>query len=88
MYPFDNVGNGKVLYMAFLISNVQPPNAMETKTYKSATRSQLAKRYGVSPETFKKWLIKIPDLTLDTRDRVFTPKQVGIIVDHLGEPSD
>lgn len=61
---------------------------METKTNKPATRNQLAKRYGVSPETFKKWLVKIPDLLLDTRDRVLTPKQVGIIIEHLGEPSD
>ncbi len=61
---------------------------METKTHKPATRNQLAKRYGVSPETFKKWLIKIPDLSLDIRDRVLTPKQVGIIIEHLGEPSD
>ena len=61
---------------------------METKTHKPATRSQLAKRYGVSPETFKKWLIKIPDLVLDSNDRLFTPKQVGIIIEHLGELSD
>lgn len=61
---------------------------METKTHKPATRTQLAKRYGVSTETFKKWLVKIPNLLLDSNDRVFTPKQVGIIIEHLGEPSD
>lgn len=61
---------------------------MKTKTHKPATRSQLAKWYGVSPETFKKWLIKIPELVLDSNDRVFTPKQVGIIIEHLGEPPD
>lgn len=58
------------------------------KTYKSATRSQLAKQYGVSLETFKKWLVKIPDLVLEANERVLTPKQVCIIIEHLGEPSD
>lgn len=58
------------------------------KTHKSATRSQLAKRYSVSPETFKKWLGKVPNLEIDNKERVLTPKQVGIIIEHLGEPSD
>lgn len=88
MHPSKDVGNGNALYMAFLISNVQNPKAMETKTHKPSTRNQLAKLYGVSPETFKKWLVKIPDLSLDTGYRVLTPKQVGIIIKHLGEPSD
>jgi hypothetical protein len=25
---------------------------------------------------------------LDSNERVFTPKQVGIIIEHLGEPPD
>lgn len=61
---------------------------MESKTYKPATRSQLAKRYGVSSETFKKWLSKVPDLVIEGKERVFTPKQVATIINHLGEPSD
>lgn len=59
---------------------------MKTKTSKSATRSELADRYGVSMETLKKWIEKIPDLSLSPTDRVLTPKQVATIIAHLGEP--
>ncbi|WP_428656003.1 hypothetical protein [Runella sp.] len=59
---------------------------MKTKTSKSATRSELANRYGVSIETMKKWLEKIPGLSLNPTDRVLTPKQVAAIIEHLGEP--
>lgn len=58
------------------------------KGYKPATRTQLAKRYGVSIETMRKWLHKVPDLVPDNNVRVFTPKQVEYIVQHLGEPPD
>jgi len=61
---------------------------MKTTTFRVATRSELARRYGVSPETFKKWLAKVPNLELDIKERVLTPKQVGIIIEHLGEPTD
>lgn len=59
---------------------------METKRHKPATRIELAKRYGISLETFKKWLSKVPNLAIEASSRVLTPKQVGIIIEHLGEP--
>ncbi len=62
--------------------------AMKTTKHASSTRTQLATRYKVSVVTFKKWLTKIPDLDLEANDRVLTPKQVGIILQHLGEPPD
>lgn len=62
--------------------------AMNTIKHASSTRTQLAVRYNVSVVTFKKWLSKIPDLGLEANDRVLTPKQVGIILQHLGEPPD
>lgn len=61
---------------------------MELRNHRPATRSQLAKRYGVSIETFKKWLNMIPNLDLCPTNRVLTPKQVGSIIEHLGEPTD
>ncbi|MBB3836994.1 transposase [Runella defluvii] len=59
---------------------------METKKHKPATRIELAKRYGVSLETLKKWLSKIPELDIQVNARVLTPKQVSVIIEHLGEP--
>lgn len=53
-----------------------------------STRTQLAARYKVSVVTFKKWITKIPDLGLEVNDRILTPKQVGLILQHLGEPPD
>ena len=59
---------------------------METKKHKPTTRIELAKRYGVSLETLKKWLSKIPELDIQVNARVLTPKQVSVIIEHLGEP--
>jgi hypothetical protein len=61
---------------------------MSTKSPKPATRTSLAKRYGVSVETLKKWLVKVPHLVVDRSVRVFTPRQVEQIFDHLGKPDD
>ncbi len=59
---------------------------MTTKSAKPATRTQLARQYGISSETMKKWLAKVPGLCLDGGVRVLTPKQVEHIMTHLGEP--
>lgn len=53
---------------------------------KTSTRTELAKLYNVNYETFKKWLIKVPGLVIDKKQRTLTPKQVSIIIEHLGEP--
>lgn len=55
-------------------------------TKKTATKTELAKKYGVHYSTFMKWLKKIPELKLNSKQRVLTPKQVELIVQHLGEP--
>lgn len=59
---------------------------METQKYHSATRTELAQRYGVSMPTFKKWLMLIPNLEIADNVRTLTPKQVEVIIKHLGEP--
>ncbi len=53
---------------------------------KSSTRTQLAANYDVSLATFNKWLKKIDSLNLDPGTRILSPKQVELIVKHLGEP--
>lgn len=54
---------------------------METPI-KSYSRKELLQLYGVSHPTFAKWIKK---LALDGK-RLFTPKEVGMIFDLLGEP--
>ncbi len=49
------------------------------------TLTQLKNEYGISVETLKKMLRKIPDLEVDNRDvREFNPKEVEKIYRHLG----
>ncbi len=55
------------------------------------TKSQIAAEYHISTRTLKKWLIPIlPRLGITPRQydrlRLFTPRQVQIIYDHLGSP--
>ena len=59
-----------------------------TAKYKASTRSALAEQYKVSLPTFRKWLMKIPNLELSDNQRTLTPKQVERIYTHLGEPPD
>ncbi|MEA5139960.1 hypothetical protein [Arcicella rigui] len=61
---------------------------METPKYKAMTRTQLAQRYQVCLKTFNKMLAKIPDFIIDKSTRILTPKEVLIIINHLGEPPD
>ena len=53
---------------------------------KIATRTELAKQYGVSYTTFLNWLKEIPELNLNSKKRILTPKQVALIYKHLDEP--
>ena len=53
---------------------------------KTASKTELAKLYGVHITTLMNWIKKIPNLKLTPNQRIFTPRQVQIIYDHLGEP--
>jgi len=47
----------------------------------------LAALYGVSRNTLKCWLKKIPNLEINKGQRLLTPLQVEIIFEALGNPS-
>ncbi|PWK28246.1 hypothetical protein LV89_01027 [Arcicella aurantiaca] len=61
---------------------------MEIHKYPTMTRTQLAQQYQVCLPTFNRMLSMIPDFTYDKNLRTLTPKQVGLIYQHLGEPPD
>lgn len=53
------------------------------------TLKQLKNEYGISVETLKKMLRKVPDLEVDNRNvREFSPKEVEKIYRHLGVAGD
>jgi len=54
-------------------------------SYKRLTKKKLAIMYGVSYNTFIKWLSAIPELNLPKYVSL-TPKQIKSIFEHLGEP--
>jgi hypothetical protein len=49
-------------------------------------RKELQRLYKMSWPMFTKLLKLVPGLELEPRQRVFTPKQVRLIFDHLGTP--
>ena len=68
-------------------------NPMEAKTIKMATakaknRKELAAEYGVSVDTFAKWLNKYPDLNLKPYAKLLTPLEVASIYKVLGKPQN
>lgn len=50
------------------------------------SKTQLAKLYRVSYNTFMVWIKNIPELKLSRNQRIFTPTQLEIIFRELGEP--
>ncbi len=54
-------------------------------TFKRLTKKKLAKMYGVSYNTFMKWLSAIPELKLPKYSSL-NPKQIKSIIEYLGEP--
>jgi len=58
-------------------------NIPKTKTM---SKTQLASAYGVHISTFREWLSWIPNLGLAPAQRILTPKQVALVMEHLGEP--
>jgi len=52
------------------------------------TKKNLAKKYGVHQNTFAKWLKQVPELNINSKQRILTPKQVEIIYEALGKPDN
>jgi predicted DNA-binding protein YlxM (UPF0122 family) len=54
---------------------------------KSYSKAELADLYNVSSDTFAKWIKSIEDLLPHYKrsNKVFTPKQVKVIFEELGE---
>lgn len=50
------------------------------------TKTMLAKYYGVSYNTFLKWMKHVPDLQLSKGQRVLTPRQTQKVIEFLGTP--
>jgi hypothetical protein len=61
---------------------------MEQTKIKPLSKMQLANAYNVSLETLNSWLKPFKDKIGDYRGRMFTPKQVKIIFEELGEPGE
>jgi transposase len=55
-------------------------------TIKAYSKTELARLYQVHYDTFIKWIKAIPELKLNSKQRILTPKQVETIFKHLGEP--
>lgn len=49
------------------------------------SKKDLKNEYKISYVTLKKWLDKIPGL-INSNKKYFTPKEVDLIYNHLGEP--
>jgi len=58
----------------------------ETPLYKSTSKAIMAEAYNVSLHTFRKWIKPIQAHLGDYIGRAYTPKQVALIVELLGEP--
>jgi hypothetical protein len=56
---------------------------MNTIVYPSLSKKMLAERYGVTLPTLNKWLKLVPNLENVKTARIFTPKQVKMIMEHL-----
>lgn len=57
---------------------------MSENEKKTASPKILAQEYGVSTATLMKWIRRVPNLQLDKPLRLFTPKQLELIRNHLG----
>lgn len=56
------------------------------KRYKAVSKTVLQQSYQCSPYTFRQWTKKINSRLGAYQGGLYTPKQVKIIVSHLGEP--
>lgn len=60
----------------------------QTFKIKSYSAKELRNLYDVSHKTFSSWLKPIKDLIGIVEGKKYSPKQVKIIVEHLGEPDN
>lgn len=56
------------------------------KRYKAVSKTVLHQSYQCSPYTFRQWVKRIKGELGAYEGGLYTPKQVKIIVEHLGEP--
>lgn len=59
---------------------------MSKQTTSTKSKAELAAMYGVHPSTLRNWMSRIPNLNLHDGQRLLTPRQVQLVIEHLGEP--
>ena len=57
-----------------------------TYSIRAATRTELARSYGVTLKTLNTWLRKFPDLNICKTKSILTPRTVKEIIERIGEP--
>jgi len=61
---------------------------MKGSRYKSASKTQVSQAYNITIRTLKLWLEPIGNHIGSYQGQAFTPKQVKMIVEFLGEPEN
>jgi len=61
---------------------------MNKQRYKSASKSMLKDAYNTTFHTLRKWLHPFKEQIGEYRGQAYTPKQVQIIIECIGEPEN
>ncbi|GAA4276299.1 hypothetical protein [Aquimarina mytili] len=61
---------------------------MKELRYKACNKTTIADAYKVSLYTLQKWLLPFEKRLGDYIGGLYTPKQVAVIVEHLGQPEN
>jgi len=62
-------------------------NQQEEVRLKSYSKSELKEMYGISAKTLSAWIKPFKEeLNIKSNQRLYTPKQIKIIFDKLGNP--
>ncbi len=59
---------------------------MREKKTKTMSKSELAMAYKINISTLRVWLKRVPGLDLTAGQRLLTPRQVALVMEHIGEP--
>lgn len=59
---------------------------MTKQTTSTKSKAELAAMYGVHHSTLRNWMSRIPNLDLQKGQRLLTPRQVKLVMVHLGDP--